>query len=381
MIRIDEIHENTFFAWLAQHRHGIRSFHLHPIGASQPENIYCQGTELAWEHNYITFFDAEPINLEKFRPTFDRIKYDLALDIHLRRPDADLGYIVTSEHESENVEQLCSIYGWKPLYYFFWGWAALDWYRGYDHTFLIRPPERRTITHTFLAPNRITGGARSHRLQLLYYIFKRGLTRNYISCPAVCPGEGITIAQQLVPLVQQYPDIQAVFAQQDLPLNMPGETGAPMHSCWLSLFREAETSLLYLVSETTATGRRHQLTEKIFKPICLQMPFILHGTAGSLAYLRRYGFQTFGSIWDERYDDIADDRDRTAAIANLLTDLDSLTQPQKQDLYNRAGPIVQHNYEHFYSGAFRTVLWQELTAMLEQIANDRPVALDQWPPA
>jgi hypothetical protein len=380
MIRIDEIHENTFFAWLARRRRGIRSFHLHPIGASRPENIYCQGTELAWEHNYITFFDVEPINLAKFTSTFDKIRYDLAQDIHLRRPDADLGYIVTSEHESENVEQLCSIYGWRPLYYFFWGWAALDWYRGYDHTFLIRPPETRQITHTFLAPNRITGGARSHRLQLLYYIFKKGLTNNYISCPAQCPAEGTTIAQQLVPLEPKYPDIQAVFAQQDLPLNMPGETGAPMHSCWLSLFGEAETCLLYLVSETTATGRRHQLTEKIFKPICLQMPFILHSTAGSLRYLRSYGFKTFDTIWDERYDDIADDDQRIQAIAELLTDLDALTVEQKQNLYNQAQPIIQHNYEHFYSGQFKTVLWQELTQMLEQIADNRPVELDQSPP-
>ena len=108
MIRIDEIHENTFFAWLSRHRYGIRSFHLHPIGASKPENIYCQGTELAWEHNYITFFDVEPINLAKFRSTFDKIRYDLAQDIHIRRPHAELGYFVTSEHDSENVEQLCS---------------------------------------------------------------------------------------------------------------------------------------------------------------------------------------------------------------------------------------------------------------------------------
>ena len=358
----------------------MRSFHLHPIGASSPENIYCQGTQLAWEHNYITFFDVEPINLEKFRPTFDKIRYDLAQDIHLRRPDADLGYVVTSEHDSDNVKELCSIYGWRPLYYFFWGWAALDWYRGYDLTFLIEAPECRKITHTFLAPNRITGGARSHRLELLYYIFKRGLTDNYISCPLVCPGEGTAIAEQIEPLTQRYPDIQQVFAQQPLPLNMPGESGHPMHSCWLSLFRQAETCLLYLVSETIATGRRHQLTEKTFKPICLQLPFVLHSTQGSLRYLRSYGFQTFGDLWDESYDDIADDHDRILAIADLLTQLDSLTPKEKQELYQRSRPTIQHNYRHFYSGAFQSILWQELTAMLEQIDSSRPSHLADDPP-
>ena len=354
----------------------MRSFHLHPIGASSPENIYCQGTQLAWEHNYITFFDVEPINLEVFRPTFDKIRYDLAQDIHLRRQPASLGYVVTSEHDSDNVRELCSIYGWRPLHYFFWGWAALDWYRGYDMTFLIQAPETRKITHTFLAPNRITGGARSHRLELLYYIFKYQLTDNFISCPAVCPGEGQPIEQQLEPLTKQYPDIQEVFATQNLPLNMPGEIGHPMHSCWLSLFREAETSLLYLVSETIAQGRRHQLTEKTFKPICLQMPFIIHSTQGSLAYLRSYGFRTFDTIWDESYDTIENDQDRIRAIASLLRDLDSRTLEERQRLYQRALPIIEHNFKHFYSGGFKQILWQELMAMLDTVTTDRPLILD-----
>ena len=380
MIRIDEIHENTFFAWLRTNRYGMRSFHLHPIGASSPENIYCQGTQLAWEHNYITFFDVEPINLDKFRPTFDKIRYDLAQDIHQRRNTTNIGYVVTSEHDSDNVKELCSIYGWQPLYYFFWGWAALDWYRGYDLTFLIQAPEARTITHTFLAPNRITGGARSHRLELLYYIFKRGLTDNYISCPQICPGELQQIELQLEPLTQLYPDIQAVFAAQNLPLNMPGEIDHPMHSCWLSLFREAESSLLYLVSETIATGRRHQLTEKTFKPICLRMPFILHSTQGSLEYLRSYGFQTFDSLWDESYDSISNDQDRILAIADLLTYLDSLTVKQQQELYTKSRSIIEHNYEHFYSGNFKRILWQELTDMLGTIDPERPEHLDLTPP-
>lgn len=377
MIRIDEIYENTLFAWLRENRRGFRSFHMFPIGSSKPENIYGQGRQDIWEHNYITFFDAEPINLEVFRPTFDKIRYDLTQDIHAMTGRMDqIGYFVSSEHDSDNVNELCSIYGWQPLHYFFWGWAALDWYRGYDHTFLIRGPETRKITHTFLAPNRITGGARSHRLELLYYIFKYQLTDNFISCPAVCPGEGQPIEQQLEPLTKQYPDIQEVFATQNLPLNMPGEIGHPMHSCWLSLFREAETSLLYLVSETIAQGRRHQLTEKTFKPICLQMPFIIHSTQGSLAYLRSYGFRTFDTIWDESYDTIENDQDRIRAIASLLRDLDSRTLEERQRLYQRALPIIEHNFKHFYSGGFKQILWQELMAMLDTVTTDRPLILD-----
>ena len=382
MIRIDEIHENTFFAWLQQRHRGMRSFHMHPIGSSSPENIYCQGTQLAWEHNYITFFDAEPINLEKFGATFDKIRYDLAQDIHQRRNTDRLGYVVTSEHESENVEKLSSIYGWQPLYYFFWGWAALDWYRGYDQTFLIQPPEERTIQRTFIAPNRIVGGTRRHRVELLYYFFQRDLHQNnHVSCPEICPVENVSIAdlgRQLDPLV--YPDADQVFAQVDLPLNMPGETGHPMHSCWLSLWESVAESMVYIVSETVATGRRHQLTEKIFKPICQQVPFILHSTQGALSYLKQYGFRTFDTLWDESYDLEPNDQKRIQKIADLVQQLDQLTRSEKQDLYQQAIPILNHNYNHFYSGAFQEILWQELTQMLSQIDAPRPPELDQNPP-
>jgi hypothetical protein len=376
MIRIDEIYENTFFAWLKRYRRGVRSFHCFPIGSSRPDTVICQGTQEIWEHNYITFFDVEPINLDKFLPTFDHIRNELAQDIHERRHPDPVGIIVTSEHASENVEQLCSMYGWQSRYYFFWGWAALDWYRGYDQTFLMPEPADRTITRTFIAPNRIVGGARRHRVELLYYIFKRGLTNNYISCPAVCPVENVSILDIVQPLADRYPDIELVFAKEPLPYNMPGETGHPMHSCWLSLFDQCADSMVYLVSETIATQRRHQLTEKIFKPICLRMPFILHSTHGSLKHLRSYGFRTFSELWDESYDDEVDDAIRIRRIADLLTELDSLTIKQKQDLFDRATAICEHNYRHFYSGGFQQVLWTELTDMLASIDSYRPAHLD-----
>jgi hypothetical protein len=376
MIRIDEIYENTFFAWLKKYRRGVRSFHCFPIGSSRPETVICQGTQEVWEHNYITFFDVEPIHLDKFLPTFDLIRNELAIDIHARVNSDTVGTIVTSEHNSENVEQLCSMYDWQSRYYFFWGWAALDWYRGYDQTFLMTPPAQRNIRKTFISPNRIVGGARRHRVELLYYIFKRGLTNNWISCPAICPTEDISIIDIVRPLADRYPDIELVFTNQPLPLNMPGETGHPMHSCWLSLFDQCSDSMLYLVSETVATKRRHHLTEKIFKPICLQMPFVLHSTHGSLEHLRSYGFQTFGDLWDESYDNEPDDTVRIKKIADLLTELDQFDVEQKQQLFDRAQTICEHNYQHFYGGGFQAVLWKELTDMLESIDSYRPPYLD-----
>ena len=329
------------------------------------------------EHNYIFFFDQEPIHLNIHLPTFEqaaRLNWEITNKYRGLGPPTDrakhrAGYLCTSERNSENVETVCKQFDWKSLYYFFHGWAALDWYRGYDRTFLITPPAERRISKTFVAPNRIIAGERQHRLEVLYHIFKNKLTDNHISCPDVCPAEDISIYEAIKPLAAKYPDIQEVFAKQSLPINFAGETDHPMHSCWLSLFDESAESLLYLVTETVATGRRHHLTEKTFKPIAMGMPFVIVGTRGSLEYLRSYGFRTFEGIWDESYD-LEQDDVRIARIASLLRGLDELPPAAKQDLFDQAQEVIQHNWNHFYNGGFEAVLWTELQEMLNGIDTD-----------
>ena len=328
------------------------------------------GSNDVHEYNYIFFFDQEPIHLNIHMATFERTA-ELNWDITHKRgtkhlPTNRAGYLVTSERDSENVKAACNKFDWIPLYYFFHGWAALDWYRGYDKTFLITPPGERKITKTFIAPNRIIAGERRHRLEMLYHIFKHNLLDNHISCPEICPAENISIHDAVKPLIGKYPDIESVFAEQTLPINFANETNHPMHSCWLSLFDESAESLLYLVTETVATGRRHHITEKTFKPIALGMPFVIVGTKGSLEYLRSYGFRTFEGIWDESYDQAEDDV-RIERIASLLCSLDELPTEAKQDLFDQAKNVIEHNWNHFYNGGFESVLWAELQEMLNGI--------------
>jgi hypothetical protein len=387
MIRIDELYNNTFWPWLRKNRPGFREFFCEPFGRSDPDSVMNYGRDDHREHNYIFFFDQEPIHLGIHMPTFKQVT-KLNADIHsnyyidreknaldsrvgfekIPRPldFVGPGYLVTSESNSENVEYVCKHFKWKPLYYFFHGWAALDWYRGYNRTFLITPGTERKITKTFIAPNRIVAGERQHRLEVLYHIFKNNLMDNHISCPDVCPAENISILDAVRPLATKYPDIESVFAQQALPINFKGETDHPMHSCWLSLFDESGESLLYLVTETIAIGRRHHLTEKTFKPIAMGMPFVIVGTRGSLEYLRSYGFRTFEHIWDESYD-TAEDSVRIERIASLLRSLDELSPEGKQDLFEQAQEVVEHNWNHFYHGGFERILWAELQGMLDSI--------------
>ena len=289
----------------------------------------------------------------------------------MRWPDPPLHQaIVTSEWSSEFAGKVCAQYDWRHYYYFYHGWAALDWYRGYDRTWLMPGPDQRKITRSFIAPNRIVGGKRDHRILLLYHMIRNRPQRAWISCPAVCPYEDQPIEDLAARFHDRYPDASEIFAQANLPWDFPGETGHPMHSCWLSLFDLCAETLAYVVTETVYFGRRNHITEKTFKPICQQMPFVLASAAGSLEYLRRYGFQTFGSIWDESYDQETDDLRRLELIANLLRDLDSQSPRELQEIYRAVQPMVRHNYEHFYGGDFERLLWKELTGMLESIQDD-----------
>jgi hypothetical protein len=356
MIRIDEIYCNTFLP-IIQDRpwHGIHWFD--PFGSVKFEDLRSlpavDGDDRAVRY---LFWDQEPLHKELIDQTLSQYK-KMYNGTH---------HIITSEYASEMVEYVEQQYNFKSHYYFFHGWAALDWFRGYNRSFLMPVPEDRKITKTFIAPNRIIAGQRTHRLEMLYHIFKNGLIDNWISCPSVCPAEHTHIVDAAVAISGRYPDAKEVFAKQKLPLNFPTESGHPMHSYCLSLFDESSESLLYLVNETIATGRRQHLTEKTFKPICLGMPFIIVGTKGSLAYLRKYGFKTFEGIWDESYDQ-AEDHVRIKQIAGLLSGLDELSVQGKQELFEMCRPIVEHNYNHFYHGGFEKILWTEMKDMIHEL--------------
>ena len=367
MIRIDEVYNNTFWPYLKNNIPLTRMFFCDPPGKSDSESLLNCGDDII-ESNYIFFHDQEPIHLDIHTPLFDAVE-SRNKDLNNWK-GSDHKAIITSEWNSEFVDQVCSQYFWSHYYYFYHGWASLDWYRGYNKTFLIKPVANRNIQKTFIAPNRIVAGKRSHRLEMLYWIFKLDMLDNWISCPATCPVEKVGIFDAVKSLSTVYPDINNVFSQQRLPIQFPGEDNHPMHSCWLSLFDESAESLLYLVTETVAAGRRQHLTEKTFKPIALGMPFVIVGTQGCLKYLRSYGFKTFGDFWDESYDDEPNDHLRIEKIAHTLKKLDMLETKHKNDILHSAKEVIEHNWNHFYGGGFETVLWAELTTMLATIKND-----------
>lgn len=360
MIRIDEIYNHTFWPWIRDNLPLTRMFFCDPPGRSDPDALFNFGNDIT-EFNYIFFHDQEPVYLD--------IHADLFSDVVTRNGDLnDLNgpsapVIVTSERNSEFVERACDIYGWQSAYYFFHGWAALDWYRGYHRAFLMPPPEERSITHSFISPNRIIGGKRDHRILFMHHLIRRNIQNAWISFPRICPEENKDVIDIAAKFGSQ---VQDSFRSIDLPLCFPGENDHPMHSCWLSLFEQNAESLVHVVTETVYAGRRHHLTEKTFKPICLRMPFVIVGPRGSLEYLKSYGFRTFSDLWNEDYDVMEDDQ-RIKAVADLLQHFDHCSQAELMQYHRHTRAVVEHNYQHFYGGGFESCLWQELCHMLEDL--------------
>jgi hypothetical protein len=367
MIRIDEIYDHTFWPYIQSKIPLTRLFYCFPFGHTSPDNLLNIGNTQD-QANFIYCHDQEPVHHDVHDPLFSSVR--------ARNQDLNFGQgprhtaFITSEINSNSLTQVCSKYKWTPYYYFFHGWAALDWYRGYDRSFLVQPAESRSPTKTFFSANRIIGGHRLHRIIMMYHLIRRECLDGYFSLPQYCPDSGQSIDQLTLGSRDQFPDIAAVMSKIALPANLPGETDHPMHSCWLSQFESTADSFCYIVTETVATGAKLHLTEKIFRPICLQMPFVLVGTAGGLAYLRSYGFQTFGDFWDESYDDEQDDLKRIDKVAGVIDYLQNLGPTGRQKMHRALLPIIKHNFNHFYSGSFEKILWAELTGMLSQLEKN-----------
>ncbi len=333
-------------------------FFCDPPGHTGPEHLFNLGRDDIIENDYVFFHDQEPVDPD----LYDALFRDVIIrndDIIVKPP----GHVIVSER-GHNVDALTQRYGWRSHYYFYHGWACQDWFRGYDKSFLIPRARDRNPSKTFMSPNRIVAGKRDHRVLFLYNVFKNNLEHNHISAPRICTYENVDISTVALKYCNTYSDIVQVFDQADLPRLFSGEETQQMTSCWLGNFAEAQDSLIYVPSETVYFGKRTHITEKTFKSIALEMPFVLVAPAGSLAYLQEYGFRTFADIFDESYDQDTDDIRRVEKVTGLLKDLDSLSVKERLHIHRACVPIVEHNYNHFYRGGFTDVLWTELSTML-----------------
>jgi len=285
--------------------------------------------------------------------------------------------LVTTEKNSEPLDQLMEKYQWPVVYYFHHALAAHDWYRGYRYDSRIVSPADRKLNRHYISMNRLTSNRRVYRSLMINELIKHDiLHKGHVSFSRICPEGGafqdhlisganqnrfsMDLAQEAIKNIDN--------CQSDFRIDFADSEFIPNHSMILGAINQTQQSFCFLVTETCFWEQKNHLTEKIFKPIIARMPFILAGPTHSLRYLKTYGFKTFDAWWDESYDDITDPLQRLEAIGELLKSLCSHSLSDLEKILVEMIPVLDHNFNLFNSQDFLDGIWLEFTNNLNLVS-------------
>jgi hypothetical protein len=311
----------------------------------------------------IFFYDQEPVIPAVAEPYLD------VFDCHSLGPVSTVGTLVTSEYSSI-VDQLVSERDYKKLYYFFHGFAAVDWYRGY-FALNYNKSVIKTYKHDFISYNRIINNDRSYRIYFVSKLIEQKLLPKGLVSFGVTDDinsdwrdETSDPHSKLSELAKQHIEKHMNVTKLVIDSSSVSGTASANIPRNISSFDPENNlinvdSLWHVVTETVFYYDKLHLTEKIFKPIVSKQPFMLLAAPGNLAYLKSYGFKTFDGIIDESYDSIQDNDQRVDAVVAQLQWYCSLSQEEKNSVIERLAPIVEYNFYHFY-GEFRHIITREL---------------------
>ena len=244
-------------------------------------------------------------------------------------------------------------------YYFFHGFAALDWYRDaeYYNSF------ENQYTNLFMSLNRLHTGDRSYRISLLAELSKHQLIeKGKVSFHGTYKS---VIKELLNPTTQISNYAKLKIKKELLKIKLPSIAdyenvqGYASSTFSLAEYKTLSDSFWHLVPETIFYHDKLHLTEKIFKPIVVKRPFILIGAKDNLKYLKSYGFETFDKWIDESYDSCEDPDIRIEMAVGELAKLSKLSDKELRKMFFEIREVTEYNFNHFY-GKFKKIIVDEL---------------------
>ena len=340
--------------------------YLHPFGATSIDNI--ESLSNFGDGPVIIAFDQEPIIHHYNHELFTDIKKNFKKYRGGPRPVI----LLNTEKYSIEKNKVLDEFNFVDANYFFHGLAAADWYRGYQYCTSLIPPSKRTINKKYITFNRITGNSRAYRSFLIGELAERNLLdQGHVSYSEFCPVHG-HYEKNILETVYRYQvptdyvlQIKDLLDNINFPLRIDCAGPIPNGSQTIGPVSAIVESFLHVVTETCFWDDRTHLTEKIFKPIVAQQPFILLGCTNNLKYLRSYGFKTFDAWWDEGYDQIQDPIKRLQAVVNIIDDICKMSNEDLEAMLRGMNRVLEHNYELFYSREFVNTIWNEMTSSLD----------------
>lgn len=337
---------------------GLSCWYYYPWGTKQNLSVNKEFHIFNYKHqaNHVLFhFDQEPLWQDDLGDLYD--KTPLAWNFQLAR------ILANSEH-SDRKRMILKQRRMLDWYFFYHGFAALDWYR--DTRYI---QSDHDIKHAFISLNHITKANRTYRLDLISRLIEKnviqhGLTSLHASVNGIL--QEIEEQNSLLSVSSKVRIKNNLCQRQDLPwildhVPIDGDLSARFGHKEYTLL---QSCLLHVVNETVFYQNKLHLTEKIFKPIVVKRPFVLVGAPGNLAYLKSYGFQTFDSWIDESYDTIDDHDLRLEAIAEQIEKISRLSIKQLHDLHHDMRHVLEFNKRHFF-GEFRIKIVEELLKNFE----------------
>lgn len=303
------------------------------------------------QYNHALFhFDQEPIWIKDLGLLYD--SYPMSWSSKTVK-------ILANSEKSQIKKDICRDRNMLDWYFFYHGFAALDWFR--DSQFI---DDQQNISNIFLSFNHLVKKHRSYRISLLCRLIDRNImARGSVSfhaskehCLQEIEDGNTQLSDQSKRLIEKHiTEFNALPMFIDGPTinsNASAQFGHQEYKIW-------QRSFVHLVNETVFYDQKLHLTEKVFKPIVSLRPFVLVSAPGNLGYLRSYGFATFGDWWDESYDDLVDPDERLDAITKIITDLCSKPFDEIKKMLADMKPVLDYNKRHFFSG-FRKRIVDEL---------------------
>lgn len=271
--------------------------------------------------------------------------------------------VLANSEQSVLKKQILQEHQYQDWYYFFHGFAALDWYRDGQYF-----DQNINWTKPYMSLNRLHVNDRSYRLNLVARLCQQNLLeQGHVSLHLDHNEYGSwqqEIASPDTRLSKHACKLITENLGQSLVLDQVANTGNISAGFGHREFELWKSGLWHIVTETVFYHDKLHLTEKIFKPIVAQRPFMLAAAPGNLAYLKSYGFQTFDRWIDESYDNIQDPDQRLQVIVDQTSQLCAMSDGDLRQMHQEMQAVLEHNFRHLYSN-FKKHIVNELVDNFE----------------
>jgi hypothetical protein len=363
--------------------HDITIYRFWPHGSKKLEDLVPLVPRPNWPKEMtrlpVIFHDQEPLKFDywdsddfakqaylkidgfQINPLYSKIEQvNYRISLHLRALIItnlyDYVLLVHSEKNSKEVDTYFQ-HGFLPVYYWSHAVIAADWFRYAEHDPVLQH-NTSTFTQDFLIYNRAWLGTREYRLALVDRLIQSGLVK-------YCRTSFAPVDLDVHYSQHKFVNPDLAITRTDLEIALPQNTHDSHASADYNNLDYAQTGM-EIVLETLFDDSRWHLTEKALRPIACGKPFMLVATAGSLEYLRSYGFETFGNLIDESYDLETDPVARLTAVVQEMSRIAAMSSADKIVLWNQLHQIAARNKQRFFSAAWQASVVQEYVDNMNQ---------------